>query len=233
MNLFSLSSTLTDVPTLHLTCGLPGAGKTTLARRLEEQHGALRLTTDEWLLRLFTDEMTMAENERYRDRMEGQLLDLAMRVLSLGVDVVLDFGVWSRKEREEFRGRAAAVGARTELHFLDVPHDELVARLEQRNREQPAAVFRISAEQLRFWATLFEPPSADELLPRDPPAAMRLILPFVVSPRMMPSIRHRAGRGAVGEALRPRRRERGHLLRGHEARLGDADAVAGVRLGQR
>ena len=33
---------------LHLMVGLPCAGKTTLARQLEQQHSALRLTSDEW-----------------------------------------------------------------------------------------------------------------------------------------------------------------------------------------
>jgi predicted kinase len=32
--------------TLHLICGLPCSGKTTLAKQLEQQHAALRLTTD-------------------------------------------------------------------------------------------------------------------------------------------------------------------------------------------
>ena len=109
------------MPTLHLTCGLPGSGKTTLARQLEVQHHAVRLTADEWLLRVFGDDLTMAENEQYRDRMERTLLDLAMRMLELGVDVILDFGVWSRAEREEFRARAAAVGARSELALSRCP----------------------------------------------------------------------------------------------------------------
>ncbi len=34
--------------TLHLICGLPCAGKTTLERQLEQDYAALRLTPDEW-----------------------------------------------------------------------------------------------------------------------------------------------------------------------------------------
>jgi predicted kinase len=35
--------------TLVLIVGLPGAGKTTLARRLEVERAALRFTPDEWM----------------------------------------------------------------------------------------------------------------------------------------------------------------------------------------
>jgi predicted kinase len=45
---------LTDrEPTLFLTAGLPGTGKTTAARRIEAEHGALRLTKDEWVKALY------------------------------------------------------------------------------------------------------------------------------------------------------------------------------------
>jgi len=32
---------------LHLICGLPGSGKTTLAKKLEREHTAIRLCPDE------------------------------------------------------------------------------------------------------------------------------------------------------------------------------------------
>ena len=34
--------------TLHLMVGLPCSGKTTLAKQLEQERSALRLTPDEW-----------------------------------------------------------------------------------------------------------------------------------------------------------------------------------------
>jgi predicted kinase len=101
--------------------------------------------------------------------LEGMMVDLALRVLSLGVNVVLDFGLWSRSEREELRARAESIGARSELHFLDVPLVVLLARLELRNADLPAGTFAIHEEELRLWSTWLEAPGADELIPREAP----------------------------------------------------------------
>jgi predicted kinase len=159
------------IATLHLICGLPCAGKTTLAKTIERDQSALRLTPDEWILRLHGDDPATARDGAIRTAIEATLMDLALRVLSLGVDVVLDFGVWSRSEREEFRTRAARVGARSELHFLDVPQEVLLARLAVRNADLPSGTFAIDEAELRLWSTWLEPPGADELLPREPAAA--------------------------------------------------------------
>jgi predicted kinase len=42
-------------PTLVVICGLPGAGKTTHARRLEQEMPALRFCPDEWMQALGID----------------------------------------------------------------------------------------------------------------------------------------------------------------------------------
>ncbi len=74
---------------LILTCGLPGAGKTTLAVKLAADRKALRLTKDEWLWAIGASPWDTAVGEK----MEQELWRLAQEVLGLGVSVVLDFGL--------------------------------------------------------------------------------------------------------------------------------------------
>src|SRR4051794_22607555 len=98
-------------PTLHLTVGLPGVGKTTLARELERANGALRLTPDEWMAPLFGSGMAGGK----RDILEGRLIGVAHQVLRAGVFVILDFGCWSADERQALRAIASHSDADLEL----------------------------------------------------------------------------------------------------------------------
>ncbi|GEM44927.1 AAA family ATPase [Deinococcus cellulosilyticus] len=152
-------------PTLYLMCGLPGAGKTTRAREIEQTAPALRLTPDEWMVPLFGEQHSTPELLRARDTIEGLLFELAERALKLGINVVVDYGVWSRTERETFRARARAAGAKTELIYLDVPIEELKARVEARNRNLDGKVYPITKEEMDLWATWFERPAPEELIP--------------------------------------------------------------------
>jgi hypothetical protein len=143
-----------------LIVGLPGAGKTSLARRLEEERKGLRLTPDEWMDALFNTN----ESDGRRWVLESQLLwGVAARALELEVDVILDYGCWSEEERDLFRTRAQALGASAEIAVLDLPFEVLWERIERRNADLPAATFAISREELVEWSERFEVPTAEEL----------------------------------------------------------------------
>ncbi len=152
--------------TLYLMAGLPCSGKTTLARTLEQKYAALRLTPDEWQVRLFGQDAVDPQHNARHSLIEGLQWEVAERALALGTSVILDFGFWAREEREDFRSRAKQLGASSEVHFLDVPSDELLRRLAYRN-EQPGLAFHIPEEMMRPWIERFERPAADELQRRD------------------------------------------------------------------
>lgn len=149
---------------LILTCGLPGSGKTTLARELAARRDAVCFTKDDWLWALGSSPWDRPMGER----LEAELWRLGQDLLRRGVSVILDFGLWARGERDELRAAARDLGVGVEMHYLDIPLDELWRRIEIRNMEAPWISAPISRADLSEWAAIFQPPDADELALFDP-----------------------------------------------------------------
>ena len=153
--------------TLHLMVGLPCSGKTTLAQKLEHELLALRLTVDEWHIRLFGQDAEEPEHDARHSLIEVLLWNIASRALELGTNVILDYGFWAQEEREDYRLRAKQLEASSEVHYLDVAEDELLRRLEKRNSRPSQESFLISAEAMKPWIAFFQKPTLDELERRE------------------------------------------------------------------
>jgi predicted kinase len=146
-------------PTLFLTVGLPGTGKTTAARRIEAEHGALRLTKDEWMKALYGHDNPASAS----DVIEGRLIQIGMRALELGISVVIDFGLWSRDERSALRQAAADIGGAVVICYFELTPTEQRKRLDQRLAEAPHETWPISDQELTEWAFKFDIPTSAEL----------------------------------------------------------------------
>lgn len=70
--------------------------------------------------------------------------------------MVLDFGFWSRRERDELRVRAAEVGAQAQVVFLDVDRQELLRRLTARKAVAVHGTFRVDDGMPDDFTALFE-----------------------------------------------------------------------------
>ena len=82
-------------PTLFLTVGLPCTGKTTAARRIEIEQKALRFTKDEWVKALYGHENPPSAQAV----IEGRLIQIGLRALELGSNVVIDYGLCPNPRR--------------------------------------------------------------------------------------------------------------------------------------
>jgi predicted kinase len=143
---------------LILICGLPGSGKTTLAKQLAPKVLAVRLSPDEWKHELGIDYY----DDQRRVQLENRLWQLGQELLALGQSVILENGFWAREERDELRLGARTLGVAVELHYLEAPLEELWRRLELRNDEARPGAVPIKREDLEKWALQFEAPDAAE-----------------------------------------------------------------------
>jgi predicted kinase len=140
---------------LVIICGLPGAGKTTVATELADRHGGVRFSPDEWMDALGID---IWDLDRRRD-IERLQWRVARDVLRGGGTAIIEWGTWSRRERDALRDGARALGAAAELIHLTASPEVLFERISRRGREDPP----ITLEMLREWAAAFEVPTAAEL----------------------------------------------------------------------
>lgn len=146
---------------LIVVCGLPGSGKTTVARRLERERGAVRMNADEWMTTLGLS----LWDSQMREHVEALQWAQTQRLLTLGVTVVIEWGSWGRAERDDMRDGARELGAAAELCYLEVPTEELWERIQRRAMESPP----VTQRDLEEWVALFQTPDSAEQAMFDPP----------------------------------------------------------------
>lgn len=152
--------------TAHLLHGFIGAGKTTLARKLELELPAVRFTLDEWMVALYGHSPSEDQFPAYLVRIESLIWDLAKDVLRVKRDVILDFGFWSRESRDLARERVLSFNAIPRFYGVSCPADVMKARTLARSENPPADSMWIDEAAFDKLMKRFEPMGPDEAFTR-------------------------------------------------------------------
>lgn len=150
------------MPTAHLIHGYLGAGKTTLAKQLEDEFRAVRYSLDEWVVALYGDDPPGEHIPDYTRRVYTLINTQWPRVLSRGIDVILDFGFWTRQWRDDVRKLAEEVNATTRLYWVQCGDDTAWARLRARNNNTQGSLY-VANDSFKTLRERFEPLGEDEL----------------------------------------------------------------------
>ena len=122
----------------------------------------MRLTHDEWMHQLYGPNPPAAEFAKLFARVDALIWSCAERTLELGRDVILDYGFWTRRSRDEARGRVEALGLGWILYSVEVPESLARKRVANRTRQVPEDSLWINHEAFDLFKTRFEPLQADE-----------------------------------------------------------------------
>lgn len=146
-----------------LICGRVCAGKTHYAT--EHFGKAVLLSCDELSLTLFPEGLGERHDEVMK-RAHSYLLSLAERLNAAGQDVVLDWGFWSKRDREETSEYFRLRGVEYEWHYVTASAGCIRRNAELRNAGIAAGTasgYFADEGLLRKCSELFEEPENGEM----------------------------------------------------------------------
>ena len=152
-------------PKVYLMCGKICSGKSTHAEELRKEHKAVVLSVDEITLALFGQDAG-EKHDDYVARAEAYLYRKSLDIVESGISVILDWGFWTKEERDYARRFYGSRSIPYEFHYIDVDDAEWYRRLEKRNaaisRHELDAYYVDEGLAAKF-AAIFEKPEPGEI----------------------------------------------------------------------
>ncbi len=150
---------------VFLICGKICSGKSTYAEKLAKNHHAVLLSADEIMLAIFGQDA--GENhDLYMKKLQKYLFQKSLEITASGINVVLDFGFWTKQERKAVKDFFLAKNISLELHYLDISHTEWKKRLSKRNMEvlqKKSNAYFVDDGLKKKCDELFETPDPEEI----------------------------------------------------------------------
>lgn len=149
-------------PAIYLMCGFLGFGKTTLARKLEKEIPALRLTHDELMLKKYgrnPDDFPI----KYKE-IDALIRRKAAEAIKKGENVILDYGFWTKEKRAEYYQWAKTLTPNVQFYAVLCDVDLARKRILQRTRNNDNELY-IDEHCFNEFLKLYEPITEDESYP--------------------------------------------------------------------
>jgi len=149
-------------PKIHLIHGYIASGKTTYAKKLENEISAIRFTLDEWMMHFYGDNPPSDKFLQYEKNVKTMIWNVAERFLTNNISVILDYGFWKRSDRDDYRNRAAKRNIQCELHVLNLDDETALKRLHKRTLQMPDGALFIDENAYHLLKSGYEPIQNDE-----------------------------------------------------------------------
>ena len=144
---------------LFLLCGKPGSGKTTLAKFLKEKFGLIHFSADDFMLKLFgeiDDRNLFDEKLVVTKDLIYQICDDVLR----SNNVILDFGFWTKSEREQVINRFK--NYEVIIVYLKLDEDKIFNQIEKRNANLKDNEYFMDLNTFKILSSKFEEPTDEE-----------------------------------------------------------------------
>lgn len=149
--------------TIILICGKIASGKSYYAKKLLERRCAVLFSMDELFEICEMDFYDDLHSELY-PRLQRYLYAKAAELSRLGIDVIMDSGFWTVRERNYVSKELSKLEAPFEWHYIDISDDDWERNIEERNAaSSEVELFIIDEHKKREINAEFEIPNRDEI----------------------------------------------------------------------
>ena len=141
--------------TIHLMVGFMGFGKTTIAKKLEKEILAVRFTHDELMMANFGRNPDDFQT-KYKI-IDEQIKKQTVEFIKAGIDVILDYGFWTYRKRQEYYDWAKTLTDDVVFHYIHCDMDIAKQRTLERSKNDLSALmidentFDTLAQQYEQW----------------------------------------------------------------------------------
>jgi len=148
-----------------LICGKICSGKTTYAKNIAKNINAIILSVDELMLSLFGQHLGEKHDEML-EKTEKYLYKKSVELLSNGLNVILDWGFWTKEERLTATKYYTNIGIKVEWHYIEIDDITWKNHLEKRNDaivNNEQEFYYIDDNIAKKFSNIFEEPKPNEI----------------------------------------------------------------------
>ena len=153
------------MPKVIMTCGKLCSGKSTYAKKLQKEGRAVILSIDEIMLAVFEQDAG-EKHDDYVASIKEYMYQKTLEITNNGLDVILDWGFWTKEERAYARSFFSSNGITNEFHFLDIDDCEWRRRIKKRNQDVLAGIsdaYYVDEGLQEKFNVIFEMPDPSEI----------------------------------------------------------------------
>lgn len=149
---------------VYILCGKIASGKTTYANKLKNKYNAVILSCDDLMLTLY-DSCLLEKHDETTNKCLKYFYSLAEQLYYMHINVVIDFGYWSKIERKRAIQYFKSKEILFEIHYVKVDEKTRLRQLEERNiilESKEERNYIIKGELLKKLDSKFEEPLQNE-----------------------------------------------------------------------
>ena len=141
-------------------CGKICSGKTTYAEKIKHDYNAVVLNVDTLMLMLFDENLGDKHDEIF-EKSKLYLWKTAKDIIAADTNVILDFGLWTRRGRLEIADYFR--NYEIEIHYINTPLEKIRENVEKRNSCRDEFTYYIDEAIFDKCLNGFEEPDENEI----------------------------------------------------------------------